>query len=170
MTKINIVHLYEFNNFVVQNLFIWVNLLPQNVFWKISLPSVNKKTLSKDCFTECQIWHSAKKLFAECQIWHSAKQSLPSVFSLPSVDSLALGKELLCRVLEKKHSAKSLALGKDLFSGSGCAQWGRGRGCLWGPHGIEERRGSRRDILGDTKIQWSPSGLISSVENGMDLV
>jgi hypothetical protein len=30
----------------------------------------------------------------------------------------ALGKEALCRVLEKKHSAKYLTLGKDFFSGS----------------------------------------------------
>jgi hypothetical protein len=29
-----------------------------------------------------------------------------------------LGKDALCRVPEKKHSAKYLTLGKDLFSGS----------------------------------------------------
>jgi hypothetical protein len=45
---------------------------------------------------------------------HSAK--LPSVF-------LALGKELICRVPEKEHSANHLALGKVPFSGSGGAQY-----------------------------------------------
>ena len=31
---------------------------------------------------------------------------------------MALGKELLCRVPEKKHSAKNMALGKEPNSGS----------------------------------------------------
>jgi hypothetical protein len=33
---------------------------------------------------------------------------------------VALGKELLCRVPEIKHSAKNMALGKEPNSGSGC--------------------------------------------------
>jgi hypothetical protein len=41
------------------------------------------------------------------------------VFFLPSVFYLALGKELLCRVPEKKHSANHVALGKEPDSGSG---------------------------------------------------
>jgi hypothetical protein len=40
------------------------------------------------------------------------------VFFLPSVFYLALGKELLCRVPEKKHSANHMALGKEPDSGS----------------------------------------------------
>jgi hypothetical protein len=76
------------------------------------LPSAKSDTRQISSFL------STKSFFAECQIWHYAKTSLPSVSSLPSVDSLALGKELLCRVPEKKHSAKSLALDKDLFSDS----------------------------------------------------
>jgi hypothetical protein len=80
------------------------------MYFKKSLCRVStKKHSAKKLFAECQ--HSVKKLFAECQIWHSAKESLPSVSSLPSVDSLAL-------VPEKKHSAKSLPLGKDMFSSS----------------------------------------------------
>jgi hypothetical protein len=50
--------------------------------------------------------------------------SLPSVFfalgktaSLPSV-FLPSGKELLCRVPEKKHSANHMTLGKEPDSGS----------------------------------------------------
>jgi hypothetical protein len=38
--------------------------------------------------------------------------------SLPSVFDLALGKELLCRVPEKKHSANHFALGKEWKPGS----------------------------------------------------
>jgi hypothetical protein len=52
-----------------------------------------------------KIKHSAKNFFVEC-------------FLLPRVFCLALDKELLCRVLEKKHSAKHLALGKEPNSGS----------------------------------------------------
>jgi hypothetical protein len=52
-----------------------------------------------------KIKHSAKIFFAEC-------------FILPSVFCVTLGKELLCRVPEKKHSAKNMALGKDPNSGS----------------------------------------------------
>jgi hypothetical protein len=37
---------------------------------------------------------------------------------LPSAFDLALGKELLCRVPEKKHSANHFALGKEWKSGS----------------------------------------------------
>jgi hypothetical protein len=54
-----------------------------------------------------KIKHSAKSLFAEC-------------FLLPMVFCVALGKELLCRVPEIKHSAKNMALGKEPNSGSGC--------------------------------------------------
>ena len=76
--------------------------------------------------------HTAKSLFAECQNKgtrqntslpsaekkHSAKSSLSSVFFLPSVFYLALGKDRLCRVPDKIHSAKPPALGKVPVSGS----------------------------------------------------
>jgi hypothetical protein len=52
-----------------------------------------------------KIKHSAKSFFAEC-------------FILPSVFCVTLGKELLCRVPEKKHSANNMALGKEPNFGS----------------------------------------------------
>jgi hypothetical protein len=57
-----------------------------------SLPSVKNKTLGKKPLREC--------------------------FLLPRVFCVALGKELLCRVPEIKHSAKNMALDKELNSGS----------------------------------------------------
>jgi hypothetical protein len=57
-------------------------------------------------------WHSAKNVFVECFF------ALGKAASLPSVFYLALGKELLCRVPEKKHSANHMALGKEPDSGS----------------------------------------------------
>jgi len=125
MTKTKIGHLDELYNFVVENFFILINLLLQNVIWKFSLPSVKKK-------------HSAKKLFAECQKKHSAKSSLPSV------KKITLGKEAflpsakkntrqrVCRVFFFGHSAKRLftecpkkTLGKllDTRQRAGLRQW-----------------------------------------------
>ena len=46
--------------------------------------------------------------------------SLPSVSCLPSALSVALGKQPLCRVPDKKHSAKCETLGKEAVSGSVC--------------------------------------------------
>ena len=71
MTKIKIVHLNELYNFVVENFFIWVNLVPQNVFWKISLPRANREAFAEGLpigprqrvFAEGR--PSAKTLFAE---------------------------------------------------------------------------------------------------------
>jgi hypothetical protein len=60
-----------------------------------------------------KIKHSAKSLFAEC-------------FILPRVFCVALGKELLCRVPEIKHSAKNMALGKEPNSGSDRTEIGQG--------------------------------------------
>jgi hypothetical protein len=59
---------------------------------RASLPSVLKKALGKEL-----LYRVSKK----------------GAWQRP-----ALGKESLCRVPEKKHSAKYLTLGKDLFSGS----------------------------------------------------
>jgi len=44
--------------------------------------------------------------------------SLPSASCLPSALSLTLGKRPLCRVPDKKHSAKSGTLDKEVVSGS----------------------------------------------------
>jgi hypothetical protein len=61
-------------------------------------------------------WHSAKADFcrrldfAECL--HSAKAVLPSVFLCRVPLDLALGKECLYRVPDKKHPAKHFAPGK----------------------------------------------------------
>jgi hypothetical protein len=47
MTKIKIVHLNVLYNFVIENVFIWINLLFQNIIWKLPLPGVTK-TLDKE--------------------------------------------------------------------------------------------------------------------------
>jgi hypothetical protein len=58
MTKTKIIHLDELYNFVVENFFIWINLLLQNVLWNLSLLNAKKKK------------HLAKIFFAECQKKH----------------------------------------------------------------------------------------------------
>jgi hypothetical protein len=112
------------------------------MIFKLSLPSVGKK-------------HSAKKLFAECYIFDTRQRSslssvknktlgkelLRRVFSFTEGFFVTLGKELLCRVPEKKHSAKYLVLGKEPNSGSEVAPrleqiqqllWGLLFKCLFG--------------------------------------
>ena len=64
------------------------------------LPSVRRITLGKASFAECY-----------------CSTSLPSASCLPSAFSLALGKQPLCRVPDKKHSAKFGTLGKEVVSG-----------------------------------------------------
>jgi hypothetical protein len=66
-----------------------------------------------------------KTFFADCFFGTRQRRSLPSVFSGHSAKIFfaecyffALGKELLCRVSEKLHSANHLALDKELVSGS----------------------------------------------------
>jgi hypothetical protein len=46
MTKIKIVQLNVLYNFVTENIFIWINLLFQNIIWKLHLSGV-AKTLGK---------------------------------------------------------------------------------------------------------------------------
>ena len=54
-----------------------------------------------------------------CRVFGTRQTTfLPSVICLPSALSLALGKQLLYRVPDKKHSAKSGTLGKEAVSGS----------------------------------------------------
>jgi hypothetical protein len=75
------------------------------MIFKLSLPSVEKKTLDKE--TLCQVSktkHSAKSFFAEC-------------FILPRVFFVALGKELFAEC-PKKYSAKYLPLDKEPNSDS----------------------------------------------------
>ena len=63
-----------------------------------------------ECQTVCRVFlirHSANREFAR------VSESLPSVFSL------ALGKEVVCRVFDKIHPAKNMTLGKTFDSGSG---------------------------------------------------
>jgi hypothetical protein len=89
------------------------------VIFKLSLPSVGEKTLGKELFAECCICDTRQK------------NSLPSVknktlgivllrrvFSFTEGFCVALGKEILCRVPEIKHSAKNMTLGKEPNSGS----------------------------------------------------
>ena len=70
------------------------------------LPNVKKNTRQTLIFAECQ------------KIIHSAKNCLPCVFILPSVFCMTLGKDLICRVYEKIHSAKGWALSKHRVSRS----------------------------------------------------
>ena len=83
-----------------------------------------KGTRQRRILPSAEKWHSAKYIFAECRKKHSAKNTLQShlcrVFFLPSVFYLALGKDRLCRVPDKIHSAKPPALGKVPVSGSEC--------------------------------------------------
>jgi hypothetical protein len=82
MTKIKIIHLDELYNFIVKTFFIEINLLLQNVIWKLYLPSVKRKhSAKKKLFTGCQKKtlrkkalcqvsdkkHLVKSLFAECR-------------------------------------------------------------------------------------------------------
>ena len=97
-----------------------------------SLLSARKTALGKDAF--CRVpknstrqntylsstrkRHSAKTHFAVCRKITLGKDAFCRVFFLPSVFYLALGKDRLCRVPDKIHSAKPPALGKVLVSGS----------------------------------------------------
>jgi hypothetical protein len=85
------------------------------VIFKLSLLSVEKKTLGKELFVECYIFDTRQRS------------------SLPSVKNKTLVKELLRRVFfyreffcvatlpsaQKKHSTKYLALGKEPNFGGG---------------------------------------------------
>jgi hypothetical protein len=100
--------------------------------FKLSLPSVGKKTLAKELFAECCISDTRQRAICRVskktlgketlcrvsKIKHSAKSFFAECFLLPRVFCVALGKELLYRVPEKKHSAKILTLGKEPNSGS----------------------------------------------------
>jgi hypothetical protein len=97
------------------------------VIFKLSLPSVEKKTLGKELFADCCICDTRQR--ALCRV--SKKNTRQRNF-LPSVKNKTLGKELLRRVFsftegflhgtrqrsQKKHSAKNLALDKEPNSGS----------------------------------------------------
>ena len=73
---------------------------------RASFPGVKYLALSNLALAECQIFDKRPRGF------------LPSVFCLPSVLTSTLGKEALCRVSDKKHSAKSRTLGKLRICGS----------------------------------------------------
>jgi len=70
----------------------------------------------------CRVFFSR---IAECQnvcrvflVRHSVNREFGVSESLPSIFSLALGKEMVCRVSDKIHSAKNMTLGKAFDSGS----------------------------------------------------
>jgi hypothetical protein len=87
---------------------------------KSSLPSVVLVTLGKEPFAECKKKTLGKKTLCRVsKIKHSAKSFFAECFLLPRDFCVALGKELLYRVPEKKHLAKNVALGKEQNSGSG---------------------------------------------------
>ena len=67
---------------------------------------MSKKTLGKLACSWSAKKQSTNKLFAECFFLALGEQaSLPSVFFLPSVCFLTLGKWLVCRVPDAMHSA-----------------------------------------------------------------
>jgi len=127
-TTINIVDLEKLYNFVVENLLISIYLGLQNSIWiffaerffgtrQRSLFAECQKTLGKEASLPSAYKNTRQK--GLCRVFFlalSKKASSPSVF-LPCV-FLAFGKEALCRVLERKHSAKYLTLDKDPDSGS----------------------------------------------------
>jgi hypothetical protein len=102
------------------------------VIFKLYLPSVGEKTLDKELFAECCICDTRQRAF--CRVSKKdtrQRNSLPSVknktlgkkllrrvFSFTEGFFVALGKELICRVPEKKHSANNMALVKEPNSGS----------------------------------------------------
>jgi hypothetical protein len=120
----------------------------KNILWaKLPLPSASCVALGKEAsLPRANGWHSAKtngrqlwdgcwRLFAEsslCRVFDTRQTCLCRVLS--SAECSALGKEslcreldftecgsrqsLLCRVLDKRHSAKNPTLGKDSDSGS----------------------------------------------------
>jgi hypothetical protein len=98
------------------------------VIFKLSLPSVEEKTLDKKFFAECCICDTRQ--IALCRV---SKKDTRQKNSLPSVKNKTLGKELLCRVFsftegflcgtrqsaaQKKHSAKNMTLSKEPNSSS----------------------------------------------------
>lgn len=91
-------------HFKTYNCFIWINLLLQNVIFKLSLLIVQKNTRQRSSLLSIAL----------------GKEFLCRVFFYREFFCLALGKELLCRVPERKHSTNHLALGKEPNSGSGC--------------------------------------------------
>jgi hypothetical protein len=88
------------------------------VIFKLSLPSVGKKHSAKSSLLSVVFVTLGKEPFVECQKRHSAKSFFTECFLLPRVFCVALGKELLCRVPEKKHSAKNMTIDKEPNSGS----------------------------------------------------
>jgi hypothetical protein len=83
----------------------------------VSFGTANDGPLSRAFFAECLTL--GKSVFAECcplpSVQHSVKGLFAESLTLPSA---ALGKILLCRVPDKRHSAKNPTLGKDSDSGS----------------------------------------------------
>ena len=83
-----------------------------------SLPSVKKNTRQRASLPSVKKKHSAKKLLCRVSKKNTRQRaSLPSVFFFAECFCSALGKEALCRVPEKKHSAIHLALDKEPVSG-----------------------------------------------------
>jgi hypothetical protein len=84
------------------------------VIFKLSLPNVRKRAL-------CRVLkkHSAKSSLSSVKNKTLGKRaSSPSVFFYRGFFCVTLGKELLCRVSEKKHSVKYLTLIKEQNSDS----------------------------------------------------
>ena len=68
-------------------------------------------------FDTRQTWHLPSVIL--CRVFGTRQITfLSSASCLPSAFSLALGKQPLCRVPDKKHSAKSETLGKEAVSDS----------------------------------------------------
>ena len=86
--------------------------VPKNKLGKMPLCRVSKKgTRQRRILPSAEKWHSAKYIFAECLKKHSAKPFLQSA-------EKNTWQSHLCRVPDKKHSAKLPALGKVPVSSS----------------------------------------------------
>ena len=93
--------------------------VPKNKLGKMPVCRVSKKgTRQRRILPSAEKWHSVKYIFAECREKTLGKAIFAECFFLPSVFYLALGKDRLCRVPDKIHSAKPPALVKVPVSGS----------------------------------------------------
>ena len=129
MTKTKIGHFDELYNFVVENFFILINLLLQNMLWSYHLPSVflsNAKiflpnvfcpALGKDLIYQVLNFRHLTKHILPSVKKHSAKSLFAECCYFAECFLTALGKEVVCRVLNRMHSANYGTLA-DSCSGS----------------------------------------------------
>ena len=129
MIKIKFVDFEKLYNFVVEHFFILINLLLQNMLWSYHLPSVflsNAKiflpnvfcpALGKDLIYQVLNFRHLTKHILPSVKKHSAKSLFAECCYFAECFLTALGKEVVCRVLNRMHSANYGTLA-DSCSGS----------------------------------------------------